>query len=454
MNVKKFMYDMREHIDAVIEQKDDYARTLLVHFSKEHPVDIADFLEDIAKNQAKQLFSMLPHAVQIKTFLEFSDSMKAFIVSQVSDEEKTSLLHALAPDELTDLFDQLSDDDLKAYLTLLHTSLREQVISLLQFDPESAGGVMHTDVLSLMQDFTVEKSIKLLQRVQPQRDVHERIFVTDAAHILVGYIHLADLVLQKPSVRLNSFMRQNELIARADEDQETIAKEMVHYNLMIVPVVDDKDHFLGIIPSETLVDVLVTEASKDVQKMAALTPTHLSYFKLPFARVLRERSYVLVILLLAESFSRTILHAYEEVFMSSMILYTFIPMLMSLGGNTSHQTSAIMIQGIASGEVEPDNMFRFLRRELLMAFCLSLILGIVSFIRVIMTGGTVWQGIAISVTAGSIVLCAVSLGSAIPLILKRFNMDPAFSAGPFLATIMDVLAVLIYCAMVTYLIRS
>lgn len=453
MNIKRFMHDMREHLDAVIEQQDDLGRTLLTHFSKEHPVDIADFLEDIARNQAKLLFNLLPHDVQVKTFLEFSDGMKAFILNNTPDEEKTALLHALAPDELTDLFDQLSDDDLKSYLTLLHTSLREQVISLLQFDPESAGGVMHTDVLSLVRDFTVEKSIKLLQRLQPSRDVHERIFVTDATHVLVGYINLEDLVLQKPETRLNSFMSPNELVARADEDRETVAKAMVHYNLMIVPVVDERDVFLGVIPSETLVDVLVAEASEDAQKMAALTSAKLSYFRLPFLRVLRERSYVLVILLLAESFSRTILHAYEETFRTTMILYTFIPMLMSLGGNTSHQTSAIMIQGIASGEVGPDNMFRFLRRELLMAFCLSVVLGVVSFARVIMTGGTTWQGVAISVTAGSIVLCAVSLGSAIPLVLKRMGMDPAFSAGPFLATIMDVLAVLIYCAMVSYIVR-
>jgi magnesium transporter len=265
MSVKKFMHDMREHIDAVIAQQDDFGKTLFSHFSKEHPVDIADFLEDIAKNQAQSLFNLLPHEVQIKVFLEFSDSMKAFVLSNVPDEEKTALLHALAPDELTDLFDQLSDVDLKAYLTLLRTSLREQVISLLQFDPESAGGVMHTEVLSLVQDFTVEKSIKLLQRLQPSRDVHERIFVTDAMHVLVGYINLEDLVLQKPETRLSSFMRLNELVARADEDREKVAKEMVHYNLMIVPVIDDRDIFLGVIHSETLVDVLVAEATEDVQ---------------------------------------------------------------------------------------------------------------------------------------------------------------------------------------------
>jgi len=453
MSIEKFMHEIRDNLDAVIAQSNDLGKSLYSSFCKEHPADIAQFLEDITKDDALKLFGALPQEVRINTFPEFSESMQAIVLAHMSDTERTTVLNALGPDELTDLFDELSDDDLKKYLELLRTSVREQVVSLLKFDPESAGGVMHTDVLTLVQDFTVERSIKLLQRLQPSRDVHQRIFVTNAAHILVGYINLEDLVLQKPEARLSSFMRQNELIAYAEEDQEKVAKEMVHYGLMIAPVVDERNHFLGVIPSETLVNVLVEEATEDVQKMAALSPTKLSYFKQSFFKVMKERSYVLAVLLLAESFSRTILHAYEATFQTSMILYTFIPMLMSLGGNTSHQTSAIMIQGIASGEVIPSNMFRFLRRELLMSLCLSIILGLISFIRVLMTGGPVWYACAISATAGAIVLCAVSLGSIIPLVLHRFNMDPAFSAGPFLATMMDVLGVLIYCAMCTYLLQ-
>lgn len=453
MSVEKFMHEIRDNLNEVIEQSNDLGRALYARFCQEHPADIAEFLEDIDRESALRLLHALPPTIRIHTFPEFSDSMKAQVLTHMTDPERTAVLNDLSPDELTDLFDELSDDDLKTYLELLRSSVREQVVSLLRFDPESAGGVMHTDVLTLAQDFTVERSIKLLQRLQPSRDVHQRIFVTNANHILVGYINLEDLVLQKPEMRLSSFMRQNELVARAEEDREKVAKEMVHYGLMIAPVVDERYHFLGVIPSETLVDVLVEEATEDVQKMAALSPAKLSYFKLPFLRVMKERSYVLAVLLLAESFSRTILHAYEETFQCSMILYTFIPMLMSLGGNTSHQTSAIMIQGIASGEVGPSNMFRFLKRELLMAFCLALILGVISFARVLMTGGSVLPALAISATAGVIVLCAVSLGSVIPLVLKRLNMDPAFSAGPFLATMMDVLGVLIYCAMCTLLLR-
>jgi magnesium transporter len=453
MSVEKFMHEIRDNLDAVITQSTDLGRALYQRFCAEHPADIAAFLEDISRDNAIRLFGALPAEVRINTFPEFSDEMKAVVLAHMSDPERTTVLNALGPDELTDLFDQLSDEDLKTYLELLRSSVREQVVSLLRFDPESAGGVMHTDVLTLVQDFTVERSIKLLQRLQPSRDVHQRIFVTNAAHILVGYINLEDLVLQKPEMRLASFMRQNELVARAEEDREKVAKEMVHYGLMIVPVVDERNHFLGVIPSETLVDVLVEEATEDVQKMAALSPTKLSYFKLPFFKVMKERSYVLAVLLLAESFSRTILHAYESTFQCSVILYSFIPMLMSLGGNTSHQTSAIMIQGIASGEVIPSNVFRFLRREFIMAFCLALVLGLISFARVLMTGASVWHALAISTTASVIVLCAVSLGSVIPLVLKRLNMDPAFSAGPFLATMMDVLGVLIYCAMCTMLLR-
>jgi len=450
MSVQKFMQNVREHIDQVIEQKTELGMQLWQELCEAHPVDIADLLEDIDTVHAEQIFKRLPQEIRLETFAEFSDRIKAFVLAHMSDEERTKALDMLSPDELTDLFDELSDDALKRYLRLLHKSIREQVISLLKFDPESAGGVMQTDVLTLVQDFTVEQSIKLLQRLQPSRDVHQRIFVTDTKHILMGYINLEDLVLQKPDARLSAFARENEFIARASEDRETVIKEMVHYGLMIAPVIDDLNHFVGVIPSETLVDVLVEEASEDIHKMAALSHTKESYFRLPFGKVFRDRTYILAVLLLAESFSRTILDAYEATLSKELLM--FIPMLMSLGGNTSHQTSAIMVQGIATGEVGLSNMFRFLKREILMASCLAVSLGIIAFLRVLWTGGTVLQAFAISVTAGTIVLCAVSLGSAIPLILRRFNIDPAFSAGPFLATMMDLLGVLIYCAMCAWII--
>ncbi len=190
--------------------------------------------------------------------------------------------------------------------------------------------------------------------------------------------------------------------------------------------------------------MIVEEATEDVQKMSALTPMKYPYFDTPFWRFFYERSYILVALLLAESFSNTILQAYEATL--GCFLMTFIPMLISAGGNTSSQTSAIVIQGMASGDIHQENMYKFLRREFLMAIVLAVVLGITAFIRVyMMTGTTLLNSVAISFSLSIIVLVSVMLGSCIPLLLKRFNIDPAFSAGPFLATLMDILGILIFC---------
>ncbi|MDZ4151562.1 magnesium transporter, partial [Methylicorpusculum sp.] len=124
---------------------------------------------------------------------------------------------------------------------------------------------------------------------------------------------------------------------------------------------------------------------------------------------------------------------------------TFVPMLTNTGGCTSSQTSAIVIQGMASGDIRRSNMFRFFRREFLMALVLGLLLAVVAFIRVYLTAGSVVKSLAVSATIGAIVVTASTLGSTLPWILKRFNLDPAFSAGPFLATLMDIFGVVIYC---------
>jgi magnesium transporter len=212
-------------------------------------------------------------------------------------------------------------------------------------------------------------------------------------------------------------------------------------------VVDTNNRFLGIIASDTLVDVLVEEASEDVQKMSALAPMKRSYFETPFFQQLWERSYILIALLLAESFSGVILRSFETTL--SVLLLSFVPTLISTGGNTSSQTSAVVMRGMGSGEIMGANVIRFLRREFLMAIMLAIILGVTAFVRLtIISQSTVYEGIAVSVSLGILVMTSITLGSSIPFILRRFNIDPAFSAGPFLSTLMDIVGVLIYCYMV------
>jgi magnesium transporter len=444
MDSRHLLHEIQDHLDSVIAQDTPLARGLWQHFLDLHPADIADFFSDIDRQSAQQLFHRLPKKIQSEVFKEFSDGYKVHSLELMTEQEKVDALNALSADELTDLFDHMSDQELKVYLGLLHKKAREQVLSLMQFDPESAGGIMDTEVIVLMQDFTVEKAIQVLQRLQPNRDIYQQLYITDREHRLVGFIKLEDLVLRQPQTRIQSFMRPNELVAQAAEDRESIAKRMVHYGLMTVPVVGNNNQFLGVITNETLVDVLVEEASEDVQKMSALAPMKYPYFETSFLRLLFERGYILVALLLAQSFSTTIMKSYQDTLGYGMLLY-FTTMLISTGGNTSSQTSALVIQGLITGELHAMNIFRFLRREMLMACILALILAAVAFVRSYLSAASLAESFAISASLGVIVIVSVMLGSLIPLILKRLNIDPAFSAGPFLATVMDILGILIYC---------
>lgn len=443
MNIKKILEEIREHINEVISQESALGKSYWDAFIMVHPADIADFLETIDKSNAQALFTLLPKKVKLAVFEELNDSMKVFCLSFMNDGERADALDALPVDDLTDLFDLFSDEELKHYLALLNKGVRKKVLSLMQFEPESAGGIMDSDILALHTDYTVEKAISLLQRLRPKQEIHQQLFVVNGDHRLVGHINLQDLVLQSPKERIGSFMRKNELIVRADEDQEKVAKNMVHYGLMVAPVVDDKNHFLGVIPSETLVDVIVEEAREDAQRMAAAPTLKYPYFETSIFRLFWERGNILIVLLIIESFSSSLLHMFEATL--TALLLTLVPMLISVGGNTSSQTSAMVIQGMASGEINLSNMKRFLKKELVVTCMLAGALAITAFIRVYMTGGTLLETVAASLTLGCIVLLSSLLGSCVPFVLKRLNLDPAFSAGPFLATMMDILGIMIFC---------
>lgn len=444
MSVEQILQEIRDNIEAVIVHDSAVGIALWNKLLEVHPADIAQFVTGLGVDYRTRLFSSFPQELKLKVFEELSDVMKVRVLALMSEGEIIDALNTLTAEELTDLFDHLSDEELQKYLKMLHQKERQEVIALLKFHPESAGGIMDTHILTLMEDFTVEKSIKILQRLRPRRDIHQQIYVTDRWHKLVGHIFLEDLVLEPPNKRIAQFMRPNELVAQADEDREVIARKMVHYSLMTVPVVGKDNYFLGAIASETLVDVIVEETTEDVQKMSALAPMKDSYFETSFWKMLYERTFILVPLLIIESFTRFILDVYEA--NMSVFLLSFVPMLISTGGNTSNQTSTMVIQGIAAGDIRQDNKYRFFRKELCMAFMLAVILATTAFFRIyLFLPSTVLQSATVAMTLFTIILVSMGLASMLPFFLKRLNIDPAFSAGPFLATIMDILGVFILC---------
>ncbi len=443
MDPKKTFDTIKEHLDKL--DHIDYPEILEAwkDFLEYHPADIAHFLSHCDSESIKKIFLRLPEELKTKVFQGLSTKLKIYCLSLLDDSQRSILLRNLSIDELTDFFDELSEDELKKYLNMLHKKDREQVISLLKFAPESAGSIMHTNVITLMENFTVEKSIYILQKIQPRRELHEKIFVTNQNGELVGYIWLADLVLKTPKARVNSFMREAEIAIPVDQGQREIAQVMKHYSLMIAPVVNMQGDFLGIISSDTLVEIIEQEASEDIYRISAVTPIKRNYFETPFIKLFSQRSSILVFLFLLQSISSIILQAYEKTLAG--FLGFFITMLISTGGNVSSQTSALAIQGIATGEIDQRNNALFIRREFLMAFALGLVLASLSFARTYIGHGDIGGSMAVSLSLLMIVLFSVSLGSTMPVFLNKIGIDPAHAAGPILATLIDVIGLFIYC---------
>lgn len=444
---EKLFDEIKNNIKDVIDKESVLGKLLWEELLTAHPADLARFLGSLSEENFKKLYIDFPSHVSCAVFREFSEPLQALALATLNDSGRVDALGCLTTDELTDLFERLSDNELKQYLSLLHKTDREKVLSLLKFNPESAGGIMDTDVLALHDDLTVQKSIQLLQRLEVNQEIHRQIFVIDKNKRLLGHICLEDLVLQKPQARLHEFMRKNLLVARAEDDREVIANKMVHYNMMIIPVVGEEDYFLGVIPSSTLIDIIEEESAENVYRMAAMTPVKGTYFDASIIKLLYQRSIILGMLLLAQSLSSAIIKAHETLLITFAggVLMQFLTMLTSAGGNASSQTSAVVIQGIASGEINRTNIKKFLKREFFLAFWIALFLGFLSFLRVYVTSHHLLGSIAVSFSLVVIVMSSIMIGSCIPIVLRRINVDPAYSAGPVLATLMDILGLLIYC---------
>lgn len=444
---QKIFEQIEENLETVLSQDSVLGKDLWREFLTQHPADIAQFVTSLDKDTFERVYLKLPMTKKISVFEYLSDSWMAYVLEILGDQDRSELLEKLPLDELNDLFDYFTDDQIKQYFGLLRKKDREKLLSLMQFSHQSAGGIMEINVVTLNENFTVARSVALLQRLAPSKELYQVLYVTDKQNRLVGYVNLEDLVLNKPSAKIENFLKTNELVVPVNEDQEEIAKKMRHYHIMSVPVVGDNDFFLGVITNETLVDILEEEASEDVYKISAMAPIKNTYFDTPFSRLFFERSSILVVLLLVGSFSSSILHAFELILAKLMFL---TPMLVSTGGNTSSQTSALAIQGLASGEININTMDRFLKREILMAAALGSLLAVTAFIRVYFTGKSVtfFESCAVSLSLGIIVMVSVILGSLLPLGLKKIGLDPAFAAGPFLGTIMDILGTLIFCYVV------
>lgn len=448
LKTKKIFFQIENNIKEVIKEDSVLGKDLYKLLLQQHPADIAMLVNRLPEKYQIALFKKLPKELAVNVFQELYKKVQALLLIKLKIDDTVSILKKIPTDKLTELFAYLPDEDLKKYLKLFQKVRRNNIISRLSFNPDSAGRIMNSDVITLQKDFTVKKSVSLLQKLGEKRKFLQRIYITDQEDKLVGYINLDDLILNKPETSLKKIIHKNELLINANDDREDIAHEMNHYKLLCAPVVDSNNHFLGVITADDIIDILKEEASEDVYKMSGLTSTENHYFQTPIWKLIWQRSPWLVGLLLLQSVSSFILSGYKNVVDKYFIISMFLTMLIGTGGNAGNQSSAIIIRGLATGEMSRRNGLKVLLREFGVSLFMASLLTVVSFFRVYFFKQDLLSAFAVSLALFFIVVTSMLLGTILPLLLERFNFDPAHSAAPFLATLMDILGVTIYCFIV------
>jgi magnesium transporter len=431
------------NIEDIIEQETKTGTELWEQMLELHPADISDILEQISQDQFNRIFVKFSFEDQLSLFHELSSSYKTLILLLLNHEQQSAILRKYPIDCLVEFFDSISDKDLKRYLEILNKQDRQKAVSLLQFNSESAAGMMNTDIVTLMHDLTVARSVTLLQRIRPSKQLYQQIYVTDRNNVLQGYIQLEDLVLQSPETTLESILQKPYFIASTDQDQEEVAHEMVHYSMQSAPVVNKEGLLLGVIYEEDVINVIQSEAEENIHRMSGVVVQKKSYFDISFFTLIYSRGSVLAVLLVVESLTSVIIGKFEGTM--TVFLVAFFTTLVSTGGNTSCQTSAITIQGMSSGDITNANMGRFVRREMLIGCAIAALLAAVVFLRAFIVSGNLLGSFIVSLSLGLVVVLSVFLGSCVPILLKKIGLDPAFSAGPFLATLIDIFGIFIYC---------
>lgn len=426
---------------SMIAEGDDEG--LSVVMNELHPASIAEFAEGLSVEETWQLLSHGDVHRQAEVFPFFTDEKEVELVEGVGAERMSRLLEAMSHDDRVDLLKECEEETVERLLPLVAKADREDIRGLLSYSEDSAGSVMTTDYATLPPDVTVEEAINRLRQQAPQKETIYYVYVVDDERHLIGFVSLRDLVLARPTALVRDVMTEDVVTARADQDQEDVARLLAKYDFIAMPVVDDQNRMLGIVTHDDVMDVLEEEASEDLARMGASEPLDRPYFAVSILELIQSRVVWLLMLALAATLTVNVLSYFENVLNQIVTLSLFIPLLIGVGGNTGAQSATTIVRAMATDEVRPRDLTRVVFREARVGFLLGLTLAAIALAIVWSFFG---QDMAVIVATSLVAICTLAaiVGSLMPIIAERLGVDPAVVSAPFVTTVVDASGLIVY----------
>lgn len=410
--------------------------------------EVADAFQKLDKDDRALAFHAFPRNVQAEVFSFLEVDRANRLLENISDEDTRKLLGDLRPDDRTQLLEELPGQVTQQLLNLLDDDALEEARQLLGYPDESVGRLMTPEYAAVRPDWRIGRALKHIRQIGPDSELISMIYVTDDDWKLLDAIELRELILADPAEPVSSLMDEAFVSLSAFDDQEEAVREFARYDKVALPVVDSSGVLLGIVTVDDVLDVAEEEATEDFHKAAAVRPLERPYHESRIWRLFKKRIGWLLLLIVINLVSSGIIEAYEATLEQIIALAFFIPLLIDSGGNTGSQAATVMVRSLATGEVKMHEWLRTMGKELFVGLSLGLAMGVASSLLGFYRGDLALAAV-VGLSMGAIIVAANLVGTLLPFVLTKFNIDPAVASSPLITSIADSVGLLIYFGIAT-----
>ncbi|MCP3026663.1 magnesium transporter [Halobacillus sp. A5] len=430
--------------DALLNDQIDQFRA---EFLDLHPYDQAKIFEEVEDDVRLQIYTYLsPEEVaDVMEHIDY-DEIEPFF-TEMDPRFAAQVFAEMSTDDAVDILNELDKNKVASFLTIMDDDSAKEIKDLLHYEEKTAGSIMTTEFVVVKAGMTIREAMLHLRKEAPDAETIYYTYVIDEDKRLVGVISLRDLIISEEDWVISDVMSERVVSVSVGEDQEEIARMMRDYDFLALPVVDFQHHLLGIITVDDIMDVMEEEASDDYSKLAAISDVD-SPDDHAFTSA-KKRLPWLIILLFLGSLTASLIGRFEETLDQVAILAIFIPLIAGMAGNTGTQALAVAVRGIATGEIYKQGKRKMIFREAGTGMITGVSCGVIIMLVVYFWQGNIYLGILVGLSIMATLIVATLAGSLVPLIMHRFNIDPAVASGPFITTINDIISILIYFGMAT-----
>lgn len=427
--------------------KDDPAsvRELASEF---HPQDVADSLLEIDDAAVAEALKAFPLEYSAQVFERLEEEKQVSVTRELGIDLTVNIVSEMDADEVVGFFRLLPEATvakLLGRLAKVDPIVAAEVEELTQYGEYTAGGMMTSEFVEVPVAATVEETLSELRKnAALGLEVLDVVFVLTPDQKVAGYVPLRKLLMSQAEAPISEIMQHDLVSVPPEMDQEEVARTMARYDLNALPVVDNGGIMLGLITADDVIDVAIEEADEDAQRMGALAPIEESYLSVSFWTYFKKRAPWLMVLFVGGFFTTSAMEAFSPILQSMTQLAFYIPLLISAGGNSGSQSATMVIRGLAVGDIAKEDAWKVIRREILQGLLLGMGLGLLGVCRALLGNDGPEMAALVGVTLVSIVTIGCTVGAVLPLILSRLGADPATSSTPFIATLSDVLGIVVY----------